>query len=56
MCGTQFQKIMCKNWTTHDFVEHWSYFGSLVTVMHIKCCYASMKSDMEVKICEVIVY
>ena len=29
-----------------------SYFGSLVNVMHIKCCYASMKSAMEVKICE----
>ena len=33
-----------------------SYFGSLVNVMHIKCCYASMKSAMEVKICELRVH
>ena len=33
-----------------------SYFGSLVNIMHIKCCYTSMKSAMEVKICELIVY
>ena len=33
-----------------------SYFGSLVSVMHIKCWYASMKSDMEVKICELRVH
>ena len=31
-------------------------FGSLVNVLHIKCFYASMKSAMEVKICELIVY
>ena len=33
-----------------------SYFGSLVNVIHIKCCYACMKSAMEVKICELIVH
>ena len=33
-----------------------SYFGSLVNVMHIKCCYSSMKSAMEVKIRELIVH
>ena len=33
-----------------------SYFGSLVNIMHIKCCYTSMKSAMEVNICELIVY
>ena len=32
------------------------YLGSLVNVMHIKCCYACMKSAMEVKICELIVH
>ena len=32
-----------------------SYFGSLVNVMHIKCCYTSMKSAMEVNVCELIV-
>ena len=33
-----------------------SYFGSLVNVMHIKCCYSSVNSAMEVKICELIVH
>ena len=33
-----------------------SYFGSLVNVIHIKCCYACMKSAIEVKICELIVH
>ena len=33
-----------------------SFFGSLVNVIHIKCCYACMKSAMEVKICELIVH
>ena len=33
-----------------------SYLGSLVNVMHIKCCYTSMKSAMEVKVCELIVH
>ena len=61
MCGSHFQKIMCKNQTT---IEHswylkknsFSCFGSLVSVIHIKCCYASMKSAIEVKICELIVH
>ena len=35
---------------------HCSYFGSLVNIMHIKCCCTSMKSAMEVNICELIVY
>ena len=33
-----------------------SYFGSVVNIMHIKCCCTSMKSAMEVNICELIVY
>ena len=32
------------------------YFGSLVNVMDIKCCYATLKIAMEVKICELIVH
>ena len=36
--------------------DSFSYFGSLVKVIHIQCCYASMKSAMEVKICELIVH
>ena len=36
--------------------DSFSYFGSLVNVIHIKCCYASMKSTMEVKIRELIVH
>ena len=58
MCGSHFQKIMCKNQTTIEHSWHlknsFSYFGSLVSVMHIKCCYACMKSAIEVKICELI--
>ena len=33
--------------------DSFSYFGSLVNVIHIKCCYACA---MEVKICELIVH
>ena len=36
--------------------DSFSYFGSLVNVIHIKFCYACMKSAMEVKICELIVH
>ena len=36
--------------------DSFSYFGSLVNVIHIKCCYACMKIAMEVKICELIVH
>ena len=36
--------------------DSFSYFGSLVNVIHIKYCYASMKSTMGVKIRELIVH
>ena len=36
--------------------DSFSYFGSLVNVIHIKCFYASMKSAMGVKIYELIVH
>ena len=60
MCGSHFQKIMCKNQTTIEHSWHlknsFSYFGSLVSIMHIKCCYTFMKSAMEVKICELLIH
>ena len=38
---------------TEGFIQ---LFWVLVNVIHIKCCYACMKSAMEVKICELIVH
>ena len=54
MCGSHFQKIIKPLMITLSIEG--SYFGSLVNVIHIKCCYASLKIAMEVKICELIVH
>ena len=36
--------------------DSFSYFRSLVNIIHIRCCYSSMKCAMGVKICELIVH
>ena len=49
-------KLQMISLSIHALKDSFSYFGSLVNVIHIKCCYASMKSTMEVKIRELIVH